>query len=337
MRATLLAEVPKLVLDLDAALAAGMVELDGLPAGFENRDGRIWIEKPAALAPGASFQLAVDYGGRPRVAPNPPWDGGLDLEPVRRRQPVDRYVVPGRGRRPVVALQGPSLGQAREHGPLRQRSRAPDLRLQRKPDRGRGARRRHAHLPLARRQPDQQLQRGRQHRALRRADRDTIRERGRRELPLPVLGPARERGVGAQDPAPVRRPPPLLRGSARTVPVPQREVRRGRDAVPGDGAPDHHRLRQRLPAGRPRLRLVAPPRGLSRMVGEPRDLPRLEGHVAARELRHVHAGAVRREPLRLRGLPARHGEEAHLAQPAAGGPARHARLQADLLRRRRGA
>jgi aminopeptidase N len=76
LRATLVAAVPRLVLDLDAALAVSSVELDGRAAEFETRAGRIWIERPAALAAGAGFRLAVDYGGKPRVAPNPPWNGG---------------------------------------------------------------------------------------------------------------------------------------------------------------------------------------------------------------------------------------------------------------------
>ena len=74
------------------------------------------------------------------------------------------------------------------------------------------------------------------------------------------------------------------------------QVRRGRDAAPGDGAPDDHRLRQRLPRQQVGFRLVAPPRAGTRVVGQSGDRRGLGGLLAARGLRHLRAAPVRRAP-----------------------------------------
>src|SRR5690625_2093806 len=36
-----------------------------------------YVHFPSTLQPGSNHQLRVSYGGKPRVAPNPPWDGGF--------------------------------------------------------------------------------------------------------------------------------------------------------------------------------------------------------------------------------------------------------------------
>lgn len=70
------------VLDLDPILAisaitnaenGGTSEL--LP--FERKGGKVWIKLPTMKQPGESVAVAIQYGGRPRVAPNPPWEGGF--------------------------------------------------------------------------------------------------------------------------------------------------------------------------------------------------------------------------------------------------------------------
>ncbi|MFQ5747732.1 MAG: M1 family metallopeptidase [Gemmatimonadota bacterium] len=73
-----------LVLDLDEALRVGWVSAVPDRAGespvrlrFVRRGGRIWIEFPAMRQPGDVVAVEIGYGGRPRIAPNPPWDGGF--------------------------------------------------------------------------------------------------------------------------------------------------------------------------------------------------------------------------------------------------------------------
>jgi aminopeptidase N len=89
MLATLLAETDALVVDLDDRLEVKGVTLGpvgddaGVPVEFRHENGEIRVEtgEPGeALAPGERFVLRVEYGGSPRVAPNPPWEGGIQWE-----------------------------------------------------------------------------------------------------------------------------------------------------------------------------------------------------------------------------------------------------------------
>lgn len=70
------------VLDLDDPLKVESVYTpqangkgDILP--FERRGGKIWIEFPMTKQPGETVKVSVQYGGKPRVAPRPPWVGGF--------------------------------------------------------------------------------------------------------------------------------------------------------------------------------------------------------------------------------------------------------------------
>ena len=76
LRARMLQPVPAILLDLDPALAVHGVEVGGTAAVWKRADGRIRVEA-AAFAGGEEVEVAVRYGGKPRVAPNPPWDGGF--------------------------------------------------------------------------------------------------------------------------------------------------------------------------------------------------------------------------------------------------------------------
>ncbi len=44
---------------------------------FERRDGKIWIWFPARKRVGETFETLIAYSGSPRVAPRPPWVGGV--------------------------------------------------------------------------------------------------------------------------------------------------------------------------------------------------------------------------------------------------------------------
>jgi aminopeptidase N len=82
MTAKVLQPAREIALHLDRALGIDRVlgDKDGtwVPLGFERREGVIFIETDRLLVQkGASFRVQVSYGGTPRVAPNPPWDGGF--------------------------------------------------------------------------------------------------------------------------------------------------------------------------------------------------------------------------------------------------------------------
>ncbi len=74
-------ELEQVVLDLDPALrVAAVVAADGVELAFRHQQGLLFIELPAAVAAGAVFELTIDYGGVPRSAPRPPWEGGFQWE-----------------------------------------------------------------------------------------------------------------------------------------------------------------------------------------------------------------------------------------------------------------
>ena len=81
MTASLETPVEVIGLDLDPLLKVSGVQAgrgeDLEPVNWERDGGRIRIDLPADVAVGRSFSIRVDYGGRPRIAPRPPWDGGF--------------------------------------------------------------------------------------------------------------------------------------------------------------------------------------------------------------------------------------------------------------------
>lgn len=86
--------------DLDPRFAISQVTVDGasVPAGgWSNEGGLLRIALPASLAPGHSAQVGISYAGRPRVAPNPPWDGGFVWEATPDGRPWIATAVQGEG------------------------------------------------------------------------------------------------------------------------------------------------------------------------------------------------------------------------------------------------
>ena len=87
----LVSDLEELVVDLDPLLEIRSVEevergasgggwsRDG--AGglleFERRGGRVWIALGSPRRAGEDVTVRIAYGGRPRIAPNPPWEGGF--------------------------------------------------------------------------------------------------------------------------------------------------------------------------------------------------------------------------------------------------------------------
>ncbi len=70
-----------LVLDLDPKLEIkGVKEWKGERAkdrSFHRKKGKVWIDLKNTRVSGQKIKVEVLYGGQPRVAPNPPWNGGF--------------------------------------------------------------------------------------------------------------------------------------------------------------------------------------------------------------------------------------------------------------------
>ncbi|MEM6377691.1 MAG: M1 family peptidase, partial [Bacteroidota bacterium] len=83
VRAKIVHPTNVLVLDLDRALKVTEVAdvKDGLEAlSFSRKDGKIWIQLGTTQQRNTEVEIRVSYNGRPREAPNPPWDGGFTWE-----------------------------------------------------------------------------------------------------------------------------------------------------------------------------------------------------------------------------------------------------------------
>lgn len=71
-----------LVLELDPKLNVTDVTVAGEPSpgrslAYQRRGGKLWVHLPRTMPVGEEVGIRVEYGGHPRVAPNPPWDGGF--------------------------------------------------------------------------------------------------------------------------------------------------------------------------------------------------------------------------------------------------------------------
>ncbi len=72
-----------LVLDLDNPLNVDSVSLVNPqgeiqhPLTYKRSNGKLWIAFPLTKQPGEDVRVRISYGGKPRVAPRPPWVGGF--------------------------------------------------------------------------------------------------------------------------------------------------------------------------------------------------------------------------------------------------------------------
>lgn len=77
---TATAPLGAVVVELDTLLAVSSVQVDGreVAAGdWTNPEGRMTIPLPRPLAAGEKVSVRIAYAGKPRLAPNAPWDGGF--------------------------------------------------------------------------------------------------------------------------------------------------------------------------------------------------------------------------------------------------------------------
>ncbi len=80
LHATIVSPAAVVALDLDTLLRIDSVQslaVSSPTLPFTRCGGRVRVELPRTLQPGEALRLRVTYGGRPRVAPRPPWDGGF--------------------------------------------------------------------------------------------------------------------------------------------------------------------------------------------------------------------------------------------------------------------
>jgi aminopeptidase N len=89
LHATIVSPASVVALDLDTLLRIERLAdlATDLPLPFVRCGGRVRVALPRTLQPGESLALRVTYGGRPRVAPRPPWDGGFQWTRTRSGEP----------------------------------------------------------------------------------------------------------------------------------------------------------------------------------------------------------------------------------------------------------
>lgn len=77
MTARIVQPMHYLVLDLDTLLAISGIREATVERRFHREGGKVWIDLQRTRQPGEMLTVSVDYGGKPRVAPRAPWDGGF--------------------------------------------------------------------------------------------------------------------------------------------------------------------------------------------------------------------------------------------------------------------
>jgi aminopeptidase N len=97
--ARILSPARHLVLDLDTLLSVSRVLAveDGAPLEWERRAGRLWIDLGRTRSAGVDVGVRIEYGGRPRIAPHAPWDGGFVWSRTAGGEPWIATAVQGEG------------------------------------------------------------------------------------------------------------------------------------------------------------------------------------------------------------------------------------------------
>ncbi len=84
VKAVVIAPLKTFVLDLDKRMQVSAVALlsdDGrAPLKYKHKNGKLSIKLPGKADAGTILKIAVAYEGAPRIAPNPPWEGGFTWE-----------------------------------------------------------------------------------------------------------------------------------------------------------------------------------------------------------------------------------------------------------------
>ncbi len=97
LRADLVAESDQLIFDLADELELSAVRLNGTLVDFERGDAQRVSFSAEGLEVGTSFEVEVDYGGKPRRAPQPPWRGGFTWDKTKDGSPWIATTCQGEG------------------------------------------------------------------------------------------------------------------------------------------------------------------------------------------------------------------------------------------------
>lgn len=91
MKALVVKPLKTVVLDLDGAMKVSEIMLTSsinpYPMPFEHKDGKLRVKLPDEQEKGAMIELKIFYGGKPKVAPRPPWVGGFVWSKTADGQP----------------------------------------------------------------------------------------------------------------------------------------------------------------------------------------------------------------------------------------------------------
>ncbi|MFH0944996.1 MAG: M1 family metallopeptidase [Planctomycetota bacterium] len=88
MRAKITQATARLGLDLDGDLEVSRVCLGDATLQFEQADGKVMFDlQEPGCQPGQEVEVVVTYGGVPRVAANPPWQGGFTWAETKQGRP----------------------------------------------------------------------------------------------------------------------------------------------------------------------------------------------------------------------------------------------------------
>ncbi len=91
VKAKIVNPIDKFVLDLDYPFTVDSVSYVAVknlaPLAFERREGKIWITLPRMMKRGQQVEVYVNYHGKPKVAPRPPWVGGFVWSKTKDGQP----------------------------------------------------------------------------------------------------------------------------------------------------------------------------------------------------------------------------------------------------------
>jgi aminopeptidase N len=72
-----ISESKEIQIDLFENYTVKKILLDSITLSYQREYDAVFINMPEPVQPGKNYKITVEYSGKPRVAPNPPWDGGF--------------------------------------------------------------------------------------------------------------------------------------------------------------------------------------------------------------------------------------------------------------------
>ncbi len=71
------AESSEIQVDLFDNYKISKIRMDSASLNFRRECNAIFIRIPGSVQPGMNYKITIEYSGKPRKAPDPPWDGGF--------------------------------------------------------------------------------------------------------------------------------------------------------------------------------------------------------------------------------------------------------------------